>query len=158
MEAAEEDVICRMRLGRLNVDFMPDDAAILGFSNRWYAGGIDTAVASSLEPGLDIRILTPPMFLANKLEAFAGRGNNDLFASRDAEDILLIVDGRPNLADEIAAAPGAVKQFISQGFRNLMEHADFEDFLDGNLRQQGRAAVVKKRFAEIRQSDPGHGN
>lgn len=34
MEAADEDVICRMHLGSLKVDFMPDDAAILGFSNR----------------------------------------------------------------------------------------------------------------------------
>ena len=33
----QDEVICRMRLGELIVDFMPDDERILGFSNRWYA-------------------------------------------------------------------------------------------------------------------------
>ena len=35
-ESPEDDVICRMRLGSLIVDFMPDDKTILGFTNRWY--------------------------------------------------------------------------------------------------------------------------
>ncbi|MBB2973130.1 hypothetical protein [Mesorhizobium sp. RMAD-H1] len=153
MEAADEAVICRMRLGPLKVDFMPDDETILGFSNRWYAAGIETAVTSTLDTGLDIKILTPVMFVATKLEAFAGRGQNDLFMSRDAEDILLIVDGRPDLVEEIAAAPAEVRVFIGQGFRDFLGHPDFDDFLDGNLRQQGRAAVVKKRFAAISKHD-----
>lgn len=38
-EPAEDNVICRMKLGKLKVDFMPDDEAILGFSNRWYGKG-----------------------------------------------------------------------------------------------------------------------
>lgn len=153
MEAADEAVICRMRLGPLKVDFMPDDETILGFSNRWYAAGIETAVTSTLDTGLDIRILTPAIFVATKLEAFAGRGQNDLFLSRDAEDILLIVDGRPSLYEEIAAAPVNVKKFIGQGFRELVAYPDFDDFLEGNLRQPGRAIVVKKRFVAISNCD-----
>ncbi|MGY3362930.1 hypothetical protein ACVWZL_000055 [Bradyrhizobium sp. GM2.4] len=35
VESPEDEVICRMRLGDLKVDFMPDDESILGFSNRW---------------------------------------------------------------------------------------------------------------------------
>ena len=101
VKAANDDVICRMRLGRLKVDFMPDDEAILGFSNRWYATGIETAQPHILDAGIDIKVLTPPIFVATKLEAFLGRGNNDLYASRDAEDLLLMVDGREELlADE----------------------------------------------------------
>lgn len=153
MEAADEAVICRMRLGPLKVDFMPDDETILGFSNRWYAAGIETAVTSTLDTGLDIRILTPAIFVATKLEAFAGRGQNDLFMSRDAEDILLIVDGRPSLEEEIAAAPAKVQKFIGQGFREFLAYPDFDDFLEGNLRQPGRATVVKKRFVTISNCD-----
>ena len=44
----QDEVICRMRLGELIVDFMPDDERILGFSNRWYAQGIETAVSHPL--------------------------------------------------------------------------------------------------------------
>ncbi len=68
VEAADDDVICRMRLGRLKVGFMPDDEAILGFCNRWYANGIETAQPHILDAGLDIKVLTPPIFVATKLE------------------------------------------------------------------------------------------
>ncbi|MDH6693992.1 hypothetical protein ABIF33_001110 [Bradyrhizobium elkanii] len=47
-ESQDDTVICRMRLGDLKVDFMPDDEDILGFSNRWYAKGIETAVTVPL--------------------------------------------------------------------------------------------------------------
>ena len=69
-EATDDNVICRMKLGELEVDFMPDDEAILGFSNRWYAKGIETAAAAELVEGLEIRHLTPPLFVATKLEAY----------------------------------------------------------------------------------------
>jgi hypothetical protein len=36
-------------------------------------------------------------FVATKFEAFHGRGNNDHLASHDLEDIITVVDGRPEL-------------------------------------------------------------
>lgn len=59
-EAVDDNVICRMKLGELKVDFMPDDEEILGFSNRWYAKGIETAVETSLDESITIRHLTRP--------------------------------------------------------------------------------------------------
>ncbi|WP_457812181.1 hypothetical protein [Sinorhizobium meliloti] len=155
-EAADETVICRMRLGALKVDFMPDDEGILGFSNRWYARGIDTATRHQLSEGLTIQVLTPALFLATKLEAFAGRGNNDLFTSRDAEDILLVVDGRESLLDEITATEDDVREFVASWFRALLEHVDFDDFLEGNIRgPAGRVDLVRSRFVAISQSADG---
>lgn len=76
MESPEDEVICRMRLGELKVDFMPDDESILGFSSRWYAKGIGTAVTCPLDEALNIKRLTPELFVATKLEAYLGRGND----------------------------------------------------------------------------------
>lgn len=150
MEAADEAVICRMRLGKLTVDFMPDDPAILGFGNRWYASGIETAQHYQISEDLTIRILMPPMFLATKLEAYAGRGNGDLIMSRDAEDILLIVDGREELLAEVTAADDDVRNFIAGQFRALLDQNDFDDFLDGNIRgPAGRVEIVRDRFVSI---------
>lgn len=81
---SDDDVICRMRLGELIVDFMPDDKNILGFSNRWYEQALVQAQDYQLSDDLVIRFLTPPYFVATKLEAYKGRGNNDLLASHDA--------------------------------------------------------------------------
>jgi len=150
VEAADEEVICRMRLGPLKVDFMPDDENILGFSNRWYAKGIETATQHQLSEDLSIQVLTPALFLATKLEAFAGPGNDDLFMSRDAEDILLIVDGRESLPGEITTTEDDIRNFIAGQFRALLEHRDFDDFLNGNIRgPAGRVDIVRDRFVAI---------
>ena len=95
----EDDITCRTRLRdgegpELIVDFMPDDPAILGFSNRWYPNALKTALPYLLPNGLEIRVVDPPHFVGTKLEAFQGRGNDDLLGSRDIEDLLNIVDGR----------------------------------------------------------------
>ncbi|MBP1299760.1 hypothetical protein [Bradyrhizobium elkanii] len=63
-ESQNDTVICRMRLGDLKVDFMPDDEDILGFSNRWYAKGIETAVTMPLTDELTIKRLSPELFVA----------------------------------------------------------------------------------------------
>ncbi|MXN49460.1 hypothetical protein GR138_30190 [Shinella kummerowiae] len=156
VEAADEAVICRMRLGKLKVDFMPDDPDILGFGNRWYENGIETAQHYQLSEDLAIRILTPPLFLATKLEAYAGRGNGDLIMSRDAEDILLVVDGREELLDEVLAADSDVRNYIAEKFRALLDQDGFDDFLDGNIRgPEGRVEIVRERFVAISQCANG---
>ena len=153
-ESPEDDVICRMRLGALKVDFMPDDESILGFSNRWYSKGIETALNHSLTDTLNIKRLTPEMFLATKLEAYLGRGNNDLLASRDMEDILLVVDGREELVAEIQGTDEEVRRYIAGQFRALLKNDDFDHFLVGNIRgPEGRVDIVRECFVAISQSD-----
>lgn len=66
----DQEVICRMRLGNLKVDFMPPDSDILGFSNRWYAWALKTAEDYLLSECMIIRLVTPPCFLATKFEAY----------------------------------------------------------------------------------------
>ncbi|WP_367186025.1 hypothetical protein [Mesorhizobium escarrei] len=141
-----------MRLGDLKVDFMPDDAGILGFSNRWYAKGIETSVDHALTDGLTIKRLAPALFVATKLEAYLGRGEGDLFTSRDMEDILLIIDGRPEIVDEVLGADAEIRDFIAEQFTALLEDADFEYFLEGNVRgPAGRSDIVRNRFVAISQ-------
>ena len=149
-ESPDDNVICRMRLGDLKVDFMPDDESILGFSNRWYAKGIETAVTASLADTLEIKRLTPELFVATKLEAYLGRGNNDILGSRDMEDILLIVDGREELLAEIQQADDDVRRFIADQFKALLSDDAFEHFLEGNIKgPEGRVDIVRERFVAI---------
>jgi hypothetical protein len=152
-ESENDDVICRMRLGELKVDFMPDDPGILGFSNRWFDKGIETAVTCNLTGDLNIRRLSPELFVATKLEAYLGRGGDDPLMSRDLEDILLIVDGRPEIVAEVEAADAEVREFIAGQFAALLEDADFDYFLEGNVRgPAGRVDIVRDRFISISRS------
>ncbi len=149
-ESPDDDVICRMRLGALKVDFMPDDKEILGFTNRWYARGIETAVTRSLPSGRDIRLLTPALFVATKLEAYLGRGRNDPLGSHDLEDILIVVDGREELAAEVCAADEDIRDFIAAKLRTLQAHDDFDSFLEGNIRgPDGRTEIVRTRLSAM---------
>lgn len=133
---------------------MPDDERILGFTNRWYAQGIKTAVTTELDEMLVIRHLTPPLFVATKFEAYSGRGAGDLMSSRDAEDILLLVDGREELSQEIIAADPDVRCYICKKFTELLKHPEFDYFLEGNIRgPSGRPKIVYDRLVTISCSD-----
>ncbi len=81
---------CRWRHGDVIVDVMPTDERILGFSNRWYPTAINTAQSLQIV-GRAVRIVTPALFIATKLEAFHGRGGDDVFVSHDLEDIVAVV-------------------------------------------------------------------
>lgn len=153
-ESSEDEVICRMRLGELKVDFMPDDENILGFSNRWYARGIETAVLHSLTPEITIKRLLPELFIATKLEAYRGRGEGDIIMSRDIEDIFLVVDGREELVAEIQNTDEDIRSFIVEQFKEIQQNYDFENFLSGNIRgPEGRIDIVRNRFAAISGSE-----
>jgi predicted nucleotidyltransferase len=148
--SAEDGLMCRMRLGELKVDFMPVDGDILGFTNQWYKKGVATAVLHTLPSGLEIRYLTPPLFIATKIEAYNDRGGNDPLWSHDLEDVLLVIDGREELVAEVAAADEDVRAFISEQLGALQQHPDFEHFLHGNTKgPEGRVEIILERIAAL---------
>lgn len=121
--------VCTMRFQGLRVDFMPDDEAILGFTNRWYRDAYENATRFSLGSGQHIRLIRPEYFVATKLEAYLGRGNNDPLSSHDIEDILLLLDGRPTLIEEVHNAPVTLRQYIAGELCRLKQHYSFEHAL-----------------------------
>ncbi|CNB17085.1 hypothetical protein [Yersinia similis] len=118
--------ICAMKLGDLRVDFMPDDENILGFTNRWYRKAMETSTYFNLAPELSINLISPVYFIATKLEAYNGRGKGDPLESRDIEDILNLVDGRPELVNEISTAENDLKIYISQQIEVLIKLSDLD--------------------------------
>jgi hypothetical protein len=66
-----------------------------------------------------IRLLAPEYFIATKLEAYQGRGNNDPLLSHDLEDIINLVDGREELLGEIGQLQTSVRKYIAQQFAEL---------------------------------------
>ncbi|WP_272522058.1 hypothetical protein [Providencia sp. PROV202] len=125
-EDPTEDVICRMLLGELKVDFMPIDEQALGFSNSWYKKAAETALDYTLESDIVIKLIRPEYFIATKLEAYLGRGNGDLLSSHDIEDILNLFDGRESIVVDISHADTELKNYISEELSKLIEEYDFE--------------------------------
>jgi len=125
-ESSEDDVSCRMRLGELKVDFMPDDATVLGFTNRWYKQALESANSIQLNDELAIRIVSPVFFIGTKLEAYKGRGNSDPLSSHDIEDVLTVLDGRDELVQEILSSSTELRKYIQVELQDLLKNSLFE--------------------------------
>lgn len=125
-DSMEQEVICTKMLGPLKVDFMPDSADILGFSNRWYRDAMATARDFTLTETITIKLVEPVYFVATKLEAYLGRGNGDALSSHDIEDLINIFDGRAEIVAEVNAVDGELRDFIRIQLQALLDDANFE--------------------------------
>lgn len=130
-DIAEDAPICRWRLGNLEVDLMPTDTYILGFANRWYPLAMQTSKLIELPNGTTIRLIAAPVFLATKFEAFADRGKGDLLRSHDLEDIVNVLDGRPEIVGEIAQSPVELQRYLADRCVALLALPKFMDALQG---------------------------
>jgi predicted nucleotidyltransferase len=127
-QSPEDEVICRLRLGELKVDFMPEDAEtanLLGCNNPWFSDGLANAQWHELPSGCRIRLFSPPYFLGSKLEAYAGRGAQNPLGSQDLEDILNLVNGREELLTEVESAAPELRVYLSQTLAGLLGNNDF---------------------------------
>lgn len=131
---------------------MPIDAKILGFANKWYSPAIQAAQTVWIA-GSAVRIVTPPYFVATKLEAFHGRGTHDVAMSHDLEDIITVVDGRSELVGEIKSADSALRSYVGSEIGKLLTSSDFVDALSGFLlpdaASQARHSLLVERLKAI---------
>ena len=59
--------ICRWHCDGIDLDVMPIDERVLGFSNRWYKDALANSINVKIHNSLDINIISAPYFLATKL-------------------------------------------------------------------------------------------
>ncbi len=145
--------ICRWQGNGVLLDVMPADPTVLGFGNEYYRPAMAAAKLVRLPSGIQIRIVTAPWFLMTKLAAFDGPGNGDYVLSHDIEDIVAVIDGRPELVAEIAQAEEALRQNLAQRFADLLKNDAFMAALPGHMppdtSSSARVALVEKRIRAI---------
>lgn len=143
--------ICRWVYKSVTLDLMPTVDGILGFANRWYPLAIETAALLELPSGMQIKLISAPVFIATKLEAFKDRGRNaegqpDFLASHDMEDIITVADRRPELLAECRAMPKHLRAYLAEEFSALFAHPDFQTTLAGHLPAD---AASQKRLSNL---------
>ena len=155
-DVSKDAPICRWRFGNLEVDLMPADTRILGFANRWYPLAMESAQVVTLPSGTTIRLIAAPVFVATKLEAFADRGQADLLGSHDLEDIVNVLDGRPEIVGEIAASPVELQRYLADRCGALLATPKFVDAMHGMIfpdeSLSERVRLLLERFRQIAQS------
>lgn len=152
-DTTEGAPVCRWIQPPVILDVIPLDEGILGFSSRWYGPAMNAAASFRIAEDLDVRIVTAPYFLATKLEALRGRGQGDLFASKDLEDVVGIIDGLPTIVAEVGGAPSDLIVFLCEEIGSLIANPRFEDAIAGCLLpdavSQARIRVVLERLHQI---------
>lgn len=145
--------ICRWVAAGVVLDVMPTRPEILGFGNEWYQPALDAAVGVELPSGKRIRMVTAPYFLATKLAAFIGRGKGDYVTSHDIEDIVAVLDGRPEIVNEVRQVNETLRKHLMARFAALLRDKNFVAALHGHLpgdtASQARAPLVMERITGI---------
>lgn len=145
--------ICRWINDGVLLDVMPTNPEILGFGNKWYKPALRNPAKVTLPSGSLIRVVTSPYFVATKLAAFEGRGNNDYVMSHDIEDLVAVIDGRPEIVDEVFAADTKLRIHLQAKCTDLLLDTNFIAALPGHLpsdaASQSRLPLVLERIKAI---------
>ena len=145
--------LCRWVAENVILDVMPIDPKILGFGNKWYASAMTNALNVQLPSDRSIRMVSGPYFLITKLEAFDGRGKGDYLLSHDIEDIIAVLDGRPQIVDEVKRAEPELVEDLAGRFQKLLQDVRFNDAISGHMLSdeisQKRTSIILNRIKEI---------
>ena len=133
VDSSEGAPICRWVGHGILLDVMPTGEQILGFGNSWYSSAVASAGSYELPNGPEIQLIDPVHFIATKLEAFDGRGENDFVMSHDLEDVICVLDGRPELEEEISNAEEKIRSYVCNRVRNFVDDPKFIESLAGHL-------------------------
>jgi predicted nucleotidyltransferase len=155
--------ICRWVYQNITLDLMPTVKDILGFANRWYPLALQTAQRVTLPGGMTIRLISAPVFIGTKLEAFKDRGKDadgrpDYLGSHDLEDIMTVADRRPELLAECRSAAPGLRAYLAAEFTALFSDSEFEPALAGHLPgdafSQQRARPLARMLREFTKLSP----
>ena len=148
-----EAPICRWMCAGLQLDVLASQPGLPGFHNRWYPLAVATAVPYRLRREQRIRLVTGPLFIATKLEAFRDRGRSDYLMSHDLEDIVTVVDGRAELVEEARAAPNEVRAYLREQISSLLVVDAFVTALPGHVSSdaasQARVPLIVERLRAL---------
>lgn len=122
--------ICRWIYQDEIVDVMPDDEAILGFSNRWYRPGFKKRESYILPSGKTIYILPVTYYVATKLDAILSRGGRDLRVSHDFEDVIYVLNYCPEFVERVEHEDETLKTYLKEQFTALLQRPNIHEEIE----------------------------
>lgn len=145
--------VCRLVAENIVLDLMPTEPTILGFGDRWFRQAMQHAWPFRLPSGDLIQMVSGPYFLITKLDAFIGRGNKDYLLSHDIEDFVAVLDGRPEIVDEVLRADPVLLRELAKRCSGLLEDTRFIQAISAHLppdaTSQARGLIVMDRLRRI---------
>lgn len=130
------------------MDVLPTEPDILGFAKSdSFRKGFEAARTYTLPSGTTLEAFDAVHFLAAKIEAFEDRGGGDWLTSRDADDIVTLLDGRSTIFDELRATSDE-DQFVHQWLTSI-DSGTLLDAVAGHTNDYGGAKYLLEQLTSI---------
>jgi hypothetical protein len=131
-----------------NIEILENALLLLGplADEMVFIGGCPTVLLIT-DPGAN------PIRATIDFEAFDGRGEGDYLLSRDMEDIIFVLDGRPEIIEEVKGAETELKQYLKDRLAGLLKNQNFIEALPGHLppdsASQARIDLIISRIEKM---------
>jgi predicted nucleotidyltransferase len=142
--------ICSYKYKDIPVDIMPAEEGPLGPSNKWYVIGFNDLWKITVKDE-EIQILSAPVYLATKFEAYNNRGG-DYRTSHDFEDIIYVLDNRISIVPEIENAHKEIKKILKEEINKILSSKFLEEILSSHIHPlmiDERYPIVLRKMKQI---------
>jgi len=85
-----------------------------------------------------------PHFLATKLDAFDDRGEGDFYGSKDMEDIVSVLSGRPEIVTDVGASEPDIRRFLAERAAILLGSHAFTQSIAGHVPGEPKVRVIER--------------
>lgn len=119
----------RWRYEGIPVNILARTRETLAYKYRWLDEGIFHAQSYPIAEGLSIRSFTPAYFIAAKIESFLNKAKGDFRTSEDFEDLMFVLDNRPQIVEELCQSFYEVRNYIQQYFMRFLKDPTLEEGL-----------------------------
>lgn len=119
----------RWRYEGIAVNILAPNRETLSYNYRWLDEGIFHAQSYSIAEGVSIKSFTPAYFIAAKIESFLNKAEGDFRTSEDFEDLMFVLDNRPQIVEELCQSFYEVRNYIQQYFMRFLMDPTLEEGL-----------------------------
>jgi len=91
--------------------------------NPWYRLALDSSWEHLLANHVRINVISPACFLGTKVAAFRSperEYHDDIFLSRDFEDLVRVIDGRPEVVAEVESGDALLRAYLQSELRQIL--------------------------------------
>jgi hypothetical protein len=139
----------RPRISPARLDALIEEAIVDAYGESEQAIGFHATIEQHLALPFEAVVLGVAV-IVKKVDVAEG---GHIVASHDLEDIIAVVDGRPEIVSEVAAASMDVRRYIASELRTLLDNRDFAEALGGFLlpdaASQGRRSLLDGRLRSL---------
>ena len=150
-DTREDAPICRWIYKDVTVDILPIREEVLGWRSKWFGEALSAAKIADCG-GRQVNVVSPPYFVALKLEAVEDRGSRDFLYSTDFEDVICLFNGRESIVEEIARDK-TLAEPLARKFAEYLKAPELEDAVEGFVQTEldppKRRAAILERFQSV---------